>query len=373
MGSINKKMINVIIIGAGVVGAAIAYELSENPQLKITIIDENLPASGATGAALGVLMGVISRKTKGRAWKLRQSSIERYKTLLSELEDLTGINIPCNRQGLLKLRFDNDDDEKWQKLCKTRADNGYQLEMWDLDQLKKKCPHLNYNQIVGAIYSPQDLQINPTTLTQALLKGATLRGVNLILGQKVHNFTTTELNSSNNYNCCEVHTSNGIFKSDWVILSAGINSSDLTSSLLHKIDIRPVLGQALLLKQEQIMGNTNFQPVITANDIHIVPLGKGEYWVGATLEFPNNQGKTINNQELLEKMKQEAIAFCPKLDKATTMLSWSGKRPRPEGQSSPIIEKLSGYNNVILATGHYRNGVLLAPSTALKVSEMINN
>ncbi len=62
-----------------------------------------------------------------------------------------------------------------------------------------------------------------------------------------------------------------------------------------------------------------------------------------------------------------AIAFCPDLKQATILETWSGKRPRPEGIPAPIIEKLSGYGNVLLATAHYRNGVLLAPATALEV------
>lgn len=365
-------MQNVVIIGSGVVGAAIAYKLSENPNFNITLIDEQTPASGSTGAALGVLMAVSSRKTKGRAWKLRQISIARYQTLIPELESLTGMNIPCNRQGVVVLCFDKEDEAKLSKLCKKRAYEGYQLEMWNLEQLRAKCPQINQNKVICAVYSPQDQQVNPTILTKALVAGASLRGVNCIFGQKVHNFVKTDLNDSNNRHCSQVNILDGEIKADWVILAAGMGSSNLIASLSQKIDIAPVLGKALLLKHDKIIGNPDFQPVITGNDVHIAPIGNGEYWIGATLEFPNHQGEFINNEELLEKVRQEAISFCPDLAEATIMLSWSGKRPCPEAQSSPIIEKLSGYDNVILATGHYRNGILLAPATAKAVYDMIN-
>jgi glycine/D-amino acid oxidase-like deaminating enzyme len=75
--------------------------------------------------------------------------------------------------------------------------------------------------------------------------------------------------------------------------------------------------------------------------------------------------------KLLEEVRRQAIAFCPDLADGEILRSWSGKRPRPEGRPAPIIEALAGYNNVILATGHYRNGVLLAPATAVIVREMI--
>jgi glycine/D-amino acid oxidase-like deaminating enzyme len=73
----------------------------------------------------------------------------------------------------------------------------------------------------------------------------------------------------------------------------------------------------------------------------------------------------------LQKVLQQAIAFCPELAKAKIIRTWSGLRPRPEGRPAPVIGKLPGFSNVLLATGHYRNGVLLAPATASTIREMI--
>jgi len=105
----------------------------------------------------------------------------------------------------------------------------------------------------------------------------------------------------------------------------------------------------------------------------LVPLGNGEYWVGATVEFP---AETVGNAmaplpDQLEQMWTGAIGFCPALANAEIHQSWSGLRPRPQGQPAPIIGPLDGYENVLLATGHYRNGVLLAPATAQLVRDMI--
>ncbi|NER84599.1 MAG: FAD-binding oxidoreductase, partial [Leptolyngbya sp. SIO1D8] len=96
-------MKQVVLVGCGVVGAAIAYELSQQPDLNITVLDRQLPAQGATGAALGILMGIISQKVKGRNWRLREASIRRYQTLLPELETVTGQPLPYNRHGILSL------------------------------------------------------------------------------------------------------------------------------------------------------------------------------------------------------------------------------------------------------------------------------
>ncbi len=365
-------MINrVAIIGCGVIGSAITYELSRVPGLKITLFDENVPASGSTGAALGVLMGAISQKTKGRAWQLRQASLQRYQTLIPELEALTGQIIPYNRQGILRLCLINEKEQDWQKLAEIRCSQGFPLEIWQQEQLRASCPHLSQERIIAAIYSPCDRQINPTLLTQALVAGAAINGVDCQFGVKVQNITSLASNSSNLRRCCQIHTPDADFEIDWLIIAAGLGSTPLTESLAQAVDIRPVLGQALRVRLPQSLGNPEFQPVITGNDVHIVPLGKGEYWIGATVEFPREKGEIAAEPALLEKVRQEAICFCPDLATAKIMQTWSGKRPRPQAEPAPIIRELTGYSNVLLATGHYRNGVLLAPATAQAIQEKI--
>lgn len=359
-------MTKITIIGAGIIGSAIAYELSLNPKFDITLLDRNPPASGCTSAALGVLMGIISHKTKGQAWQLRETSIQRYKTLIPELEELTGKQLSYNHQGIVKLLFPEDNREKWHKLQQTRHSQGWDLQIWEHLELKEKLPHLDIkqNNIIGAIYSPQDAQVNPSQLTQALISGAKINGVNCHFDSKVENIKATPINST-------IYTNIGEFKTDWLIITAGLGTTLLTKCLQEPVDIRPVLGQALHLKLDYPSANIDFQPVVTGNDVHIVPLGKGEYWVGATVEFPDDNGEVIAQQELLEELKQNAFKFCPNLSKASIIKHWSGKRPRPHQQPAPIIKKLLGYNQVLLASGHYRNGVLLAPATALKIKEIL--
>ncbi|MGB5631887.1 MAG: FAD-dependent oxidoreductase [Waterburya sp.] len=363
-------MSKIVIIGCGVVGAMIAYELSLIVGLDVTVIEKNTPASGSTGAALGVLMGVISQKKKGRAWRFRSTSVKRYQTLIPELEAKTGLTISVNKQGIFKLLFAGDNLDQWHKLQEFRASESWELEIGDRSFVRQKCPHLDHEQIIGAVYSPQDGQINPVELTQALVAAATVNGVKFQFGEKVQDFviqTKDELST-----CQYLLTTNRKIEVEQLIISAGLGSTPLTQSLHRAIPIRPVLGQAMKLKLDRLLGNPDFQPVVTGNDIHIVSLGNNQYWLGATVEFPTETGESIADAQLLEKVKQDAIAFCPDLKNATILETWSGKRPRPEGIPAPIIEKLSGYSNVLLATAHYRNGVLLAPATALEVVQILS-
>jgi len=364
-------MTRIAIIGAGVVGAAIAYELSLIPGLNIILLDEQKPSSGSTGGALGVLAGVIHRK----GWTLRKASLERYETLIPELESRTGQAIPYNRQGILLLQSTETKEEskKWHKLQSDRQNQGYQLERWDLEQLSKKCTYLALENVISAIYSPQDRQVHPARLTESLIQAARLNGVQCRFGVKVELLPPQAFvnGEKDKIHLHQIQTSQETISVDQVVISAGIGSRQLSQSLGQLLDIRPVLGQALHLKLPEPSKHLEFQPIVTSHDIHIVPLGLGEYWVGATIEFPAEEGEIRADPHLLESLHQQAIAVFPALSEAQILRSWSGKRPRPEAELAPVIRELEGYDNVLLATGHYRNGVLLAPATALVIRDKV--
>ena len=380
-------MPHVVTIGCGVVGAAIAYELSQIPHLKVTAIDRQEPAQGATSAALGVLMGAISHKVKGRAWQLRRSSMQRYETLIPELESITGRRIPFNRQGILKLCFAGENMSKWEELAARRRQEGLELEIISPDEVRSRHPYLgNLELLIGAVYSPQDRQLEPVALTQALVAAARSKGVSFQFGVAVEGFKTATIDSGEN-SVTHVQTSQGDIEVDSLVIAAGLGSSPLTAELKQPVDIRPILGQALQLHLGRSLANQDFQPVITGDGINIVPCSKGlelvtDYWVGATLEEPSSTGTSptgtkfeeiLPDASKLDEMLSRAIAFCPDLAEATVVKKWFGLRPRPQGQPAPVIGSLAGYGNVLLATGHYRNGILLAPATAIAIREKLSD
>lgn len=355
----------VTVIGCGVVGAMIAYELSLLDPVEVTVIDRQRPAQAATGAALGVLMGIISHKVKGRNWQLRQSSLERYQSLIPELEAQIQRPLPYNNQGILSLCFEAEQLPRWQSLQAIRQAQGYPLEIWTPDQLLRRCPDIDAEGVVAAIYSPQDGQMEPTAFTQACIEAAANRGVKFRFDQPV-----TGLAIANGH-CVEVHTADTSYSTDAVVLAAGLGTSALADQLQQAVPLVPVLGQAVRLKLERPVNHPDFQPVINGRDVHLVPLGNGEYWVGATVEFPDGACPPQPDITALDQVVQGAIAYCPTLAAGTVIDSWSGLRPRPQGQAAPIISPLSGFDNILIASGHYRNGVLLAPATALAVADWV--
>ncbi len=376
------------MVGCGVVGAAIAYELAQVPGLAVTVLDRRSASNWeATGAALGVLMAAISRK-KGNSLQMRLASLRRYETLVPELERLTGETIPFNRQGILQLCFAETELSRGAKLAEVRSNQGFQLEILDRAAITAHYPEvscayaLETNQPpVGAIYSPQDRQVDPVKLTQTLIKAAQHLGVTFHFQTVVQGFIKTSAEA--NWQVNQIQTNQGELSVDWLVLASGLGSTFLCRELQQPVEVRPVLGQALQLKLQQpltdrlrplISGPLISGPVISGLDVHLVPLGLQELWVGSTVEWPLNQQPNLAaqpNPHQLEAVRQQAIALCPALAAATVIRTWSGLRPRPEGRSAPVLGPLPGYRNVLLATGHYRNGVLLAPVTAEKIREMI--
>jgi glycine oxidase len=354
------------IIGCGIIGATIAYELSCLDKFEIAVYDTQQPAQASTGAALGVLMGIISQKVKGRAWHLRESSIRRYYDLIPELERITGLNIPHNRQGIIKLLPPDADLTKWQQLVTTRTQQEWQLELWGKDRIAVQLPQVNLQCVGAAVYSPQDLQIDPVALTNALVAAAKLNGVKFHFDRQIDSIT-----ANSQLSCKLLTTDRQTLMSDWVIVTAGLGASQLVAPLAPEIEINPVLGQAIQLRLPQPLGRLDFQPVLNYEDVQIVPIGQNEYWIGATVEFPVD-GTVVAQAKCLERMQQLAIDACPDLAQGQIIRTWSGLRPRPHQRPAPIIERVGESGRIVVAAGHYRNGILLAPATAHLVGEMLD-
>jgi glycine/D-amino acid oxidase-like deaminating enzyme len=351
--------VKIVIIGCGIVGATLAYELSKIKDYQITVVESRShPAQESTGAALGLLMGVISQKIKGRAWQWRQEGINYYHKILPELESI-GLSVPHNPQGLLKLIPDPADQAKWQSLVDTRTQQGWPLEIWPRKQIIESYPWLQLTDQTSAIYSPADWQVHPAALTRSLVTAAERQGVQFHWQNPVLQITAAG-----------IETAGGFMPADRLIITAGLGSAMLTAASNQPIELMPVLGQAIHYRLRNCPHPLSPHPVITCNDIHTVPLDQGEYWIGATVEFPF--GTTVTpTPESLATLQQQAIDYFPALATAKILNTWSGLRPRPVGRPAPIIEKLPAYQNIIVATGHYRNGVLLAPATARMVRELL--
>lgn len=369
--------IKVGIVGCGVVGAAIAFELSQSPGYQVTVWDRRSPDQwDSTGAALGVLMAALSLKLKGQHLQLRLASLQAYEAWIPRLERMIGHPLPYNRQGILKLCFSRDEWQRWPTTQQIRRQQGFALEILPPDQLAERYPHwqqaqlrADHQPVIGGIYSPQDRQIDPIALTKALIQAAQQQGATFCFHTQVEQLRCDS--SAAPSQITHVCTPHQDYPVDWLMIAAGLGSTPLTSHLHQRLDLQPVLGQAMQLRRTHPLPLP--MPVVYGGQTHIVPLSETDVWIGATVEFPDDLCPELlqPNPEQLRILHEAAIALDPTLASALPIKTWAGRRPRPQHQPAPVIEPLAGYQNVILATGHYRNGILLAPITAQKVRQLI--
>ncbi|MFM2432255.1 MAG: hypothetical protein RLZZ511_3469 [Cyanobacteriota bacterium] len=388
----------VVVIGAGIVGATIAYELAQVSELEkvseleITVLDRLAQPQTAdqthydtgTGGALGLLMASISKKAKGRSWQMRELAMDWYDRMIPAVEQATRLVIPVNRQGILMLQDFATDLTPWEKLLALRCEQQRPLEIWTAAKIQLMLPQLAVAGTGAAIYAPTDRQVHPARLTAALIVAAQQQGVEfrwqtMVTGMRIEAGRVRQ-----------VQTEAGPIDCDCVVIAAGLGvaalcqelasqelAQPMTSGRSETIALRPVLGQAMQIALPQQLGLPEFQPVVTSQDVHLVPLGRQpdgawHYWVGATVEFPDAAGQALPpDRELWAALWQTAVGYCPAIAQAQILRQWSGLRPRPQGRPAPIVERLPAFENVVVAAGHYRNGVLLAPATAIAVRELI--
>ncbi|MDR7905390.1 FAD-dependent oxidoreductase [Thermosynechococcus sp. JY1334] len=347
----------VTIVGAGVVGSAIAYELSrvlDPAETPILVLEAQREEDWqATGAALGVLIVHLSRRRRGRNFQLRQASLARYETLIPELAAETGVQIPYQRRGIIEICTTKDEAIATQAWLQEQAPQGVQ---WlSPKEVQDQCPLVDIHHIHGALWATGDRQVTPKPLTQALRQAAHQRGVKFLYQSPVRQLQRSPQGG------WILQLNQAAIETEYLILAAGLGTTPLTQALDRSVTVEPVLGQALEFACH-IDGNT---PVMTAEGIHFVPLPWGRVWVGATVEF----NTLTANPQTLDQLHGRAIELWPVLKTAPVTQQWQGLRPRPSDRPAPIIEKID--DHTWLATGHYRNGILLAPITAQKIAQSL--
>ena len=355
MNKVNDKFnkIKILIVGSGIIGKSNAFELS-NYGFDITLVDQD-EINNSSNAALGILMGTIYQKRNGRSWRLRQKSSELWPKWIKILQTYNP-----------KLKIDKplflltNDLDKFKRL--TKFVNSYphdELEIveansYNLNQINKT---FNGNKFQGVI-SHRDGRINPKVLLDTL--DIALESKNI---QTINNKITKIEKNNKNWNL-KLKTGE-VLTSEIVILCNSLDSLQLINPEIHKIKLKPVLGQAVELHYEE--KNTNFLTLpspLNINGKNLITINKETIIIGSTDEY-NFKPDEFYINELFEFLQKQ-----PKwLNKKNISRRWFGIRSRPEGEPSPILKTLE--KGLILCSGFYKNGILLAPACSKWVLEEV--
>ena len=345
-------MSDVLIIGAGIIGAACAWRLSQ-AGLSVRVLDRAAPGGQASQAALGVLTFHGRPDTMPKALRvLALKSSYFFPAVIEELQEAVGERVHFRQEGQLFLAMNDGDLPSLEETLNVNREEGAALERISIEEALRMEPNLN-PEIAGALYAPNDAWVDNTALTQAFVRAAQLAGA--IFEQA--DVTAVENGGGR---VTGVRAGENRYEADWVVLSAGAWSGQIQG--VPGVRIRPRRGQAYSVE------GSYFQRVVHSPRGYIVPKGDTQTMLGATVE---DVGFDVTNTPRgLGSVSKGAFELSPKLETSTFAGAWAGLRPGTP-DDLPLIGPSAGRPNLIIATGHFRNGILLAPITADLVRQLI--
>lgn len=350
----NQNQADVAIIGGGIIGCAIAYELAKRKVDVILIEKASQVGTEASWAGAGILTSHAS--THEPYPTLCRESLALYPSLAAKLKADTNIDIEFIRCGTLSIFFDEAEAAGLIGLAERRVDRGFSAEILSPKQAKELEPAVS-NAIAGAVLFPEDGHVRNPKMVNALATGAAKFGAKFLLGNSVTGFIR-----ENGKIIGTVVNGETIYANSYVI-AAGCWTGNLTSLLDFQISIGPAKGQIVLLEtMPPLIGRT-----IDGLGIYIVPRADGKILLGATVEFVGyDKTPSVDG---VKQMIDAAVAIVPELSQSTFVQTWVGLRPYYK--KGPCLGFLPGYDNVVIASGHYKNGILLAPVTGKLIAELL--
>ncbi len=335
---------DILIVGGGTMGLAIAIELALRGA-RPTVLSRQF-REAALHAAAGMLAPQAEGLPAGAMWNLCTASRQLYPAWIDKLEQLTGMDAgywPC---GILAPVTDP-----------TGRDRHYPMEpdsRWlEAGELAQQQPGFAET-VLGAWWFPQDGQVNTRNLAKVLLSAARLLGVEIIEGVQVQRW---QHNAQGEITAIE--SDRGRWLAGTYILATGA-----WSQALLPIPVTPCKGQMLAL---QPIASPFLNHVIFGDQLYLVPRRSGKIVVGATSEHVGfRAGNTVAG---LQALLNRATALMPALKDYEVIDTWWGYRPATP-DDLPILGQ-GPAANLYLATGHYRNGVLLAPITAKLLANLV--
>lgn len=345
---------DVVVIGGGVIGSAIAWNLAAQQQHTI-LVEKNQPGKEASSAAAGILAVASGRSKRGPMYQLKSASQKLYPALVQELEERTGIDIEYQYVGVLDLIRNNVDEKKYRQLYDLRREQGYAAAWLSAEEVRRLEPELTTD-IRGAVHFSDDHHLNNERLAEAWAKAAAQRGATVQTNATVNEARMT------NGRVTAVRIGEEWVNTNIVVIAAGSWSQEVGAVFGLAVPTQPAKGQMLTVRFSHV------RHVISWSDHYLVPRKNGEVVIGSTVEFVgHNKEVTL---ETVRSLIDRSVELVPTIRTAPLNRFWAGLRPYSPTRR-PILDRAPGLENVILATGHHRNGIVLAPITGQLICELI--
>jgi glycine oxidase len=348
-----KGSADVVVIGGGVIGLSIARALAKRGVRDVCLLERGGLGSEASSAAGGMLLPQVEADGHDDFFALACRSRDLYPSLAAELRDETGVDIELDTTGTLYLALNEHDYEEIEQRYHWQTSVGLAVELLTSVAARELEPCISETTF-GALRFPNDIQVENRRLITALANSVNTLGV------ETFTETTVEKLLTDAHRITGVQTSRGEISCSTVVLAAGTWSSFISA---HPT-ITPVRGQMVCLESKpQLTRHVLFSP-----RGYLVPRQDGRLLAGSTSE---NAGfaKHVTAGGIATILRQ-ALDISPAVASMPIVDTWAGLRPRA-ADGLPVLGPCGEIDGLFYATGHYRNGILLAPLTAELISESI--
>lgn len=354
----------IIIIGGGVIGLGIGWQLTKSG-VSVTIYDSGEAGRAASWAAAGMLAPLAEAHTEEpELLKLGCESLVLYPQWVSELESEAEMSVGFRDEGTHIVGLESDDTHQLKHLYQAQQQLGLDVNWLSGGEVREIESALS-PRVSAAIQCESDYQVDNRLMVTAL-KSAYLRN-----GGVLHENNPIEKIHVEDCQVQGIETREGFHHGDMVILSAGCWSSQI-DGIPDSIrpPVRPVKGQMMALQMEDGITINSVIRTVRARyptDVYLVPRTDGRLIIGATSEEMGYDTRlTVGGMFELLRGAWEVV---PGVYELPILESWTGLRPGSR-DNAPILGK-TPVENLIYATGHYRNGILLSPITAYEISKLV--
>jgi len=341
----------VAIIGGGVIGLAIARALALRGVRDVLLIERGSLGAESSSAAAGMLAPQAEANRPHEFFQLTCESRNMYPAFAAALLAETGINIELETTGTLYLAFTEHDEAELQKRFAWQKEAGLPIEELSAAAVRQLEPSINED-VRAALKFPLDTQVENRRLLSALASASERLGVRMETGTAVESLKVERDRVTG------IETSRGFIATGAVVIAGGAWSSLLGAGdkALPDLRIKPVRGQMLCFEpQPQIARHVIYSP-----RGYLVPRRDGRLLAGSTTEHAGFE-KQVTAAGVHSILKA-ALEISPRIAELPLTDSWAGLRPRA-GDTLPVLGPCAEIAGVYYATGHYRNGILLAPIT----------
>ena len=345
---------DIIVVGAGIVGAAVAYELARRGAA-VRIVDERPVGMGATQASAGVLAPYLEAREDSPFLALTVRSLDLFDEFIPRVSAESGIPVPYKRTGTIDVAASADDMRAIEANAATLARRGVRAALLDANGVRAEEPHVSADAVGGLLIETHGF-VAAGELTRALVAAARAHGAQLVEQSRVERIAATR-------DAAVVTTNRGSLSAGAVVFAPGSWAGQIAiDGVTAPIPVRPVRGQLMALAWNA----APLRRVTWSSRCYMVPWDDGTLLLGATVEEAgfDERATVAGVRDLLDA----ACEIVPQAWSAGFRGARVGLRPATS-DGLPIIGASSVVPNLMYATGHYRNGVLLAPLTARLVAD----